>query len=53
MYENYMKTQENVEKELMLSSLANRGIASVKIQDEEEDFMVSLLSILLDSVSAN
>eukprot|EP00794_Sanderia_malayensis_P003172 gene3172-3642_t len=38
MYVNYLQTQENVEKELMLTSLANRGTASVKFQDDEEEF---------------
>ena len=42
MYENYLLTQQNVEKELMLSSLANRGTASVKFQEEEEEFQVQI-----------
>jgi len=37
MYDNYLQTQQNVEKELMLTSLANRGTATVKFQDEEDD----------------
>ena len=40
MYDNYLQTQQNVEKELMLTSLANRGTATVKFQDEEDDVPV-------------
>ena len=37
MYDNYLQTQEIVEKELMLTNLAKRGTANVKFQDEEDD----------------
>ena len=37
MYDNYLQTQQNVEKELMLTNLAKRGTANVKFQDEEDD----------------
>ena len=43
MYDNYLQTQQNVEKELMLTNLANRGTASVKFQDDEEEFQVIIL----------
>ena len=40
MYEDYLTTMEDVEKELLVTSLANRGMSSVDKEDDEEDDVI-------------
>ena len=51
MYDNYLQTQQNVEKELMLTSLASRGTASDKFPDEEDDSPVNIYYFITVSLS--